>query len=118
MVAVDYHVDPTTIAVCVNSGPPPVTSNIATFNANGTVTWTDGAVWTPTKNPSPFITVTDSNHHVSNVALVNSVMLIGLIGDMQGVTGRRTGNKIYWSNGEVWQDFDFNALNAFFEMGL
>ena len=31
--AVDYHVDPTTIAVCVSPGPPAVDMNIATFDA-------------------------------------------------------------------------------------
>ena len=32
MTAVDYHVDPTTIAICVSPGPPPVDMNIATFD--------------------------------------------------------------------------------------
>ncbi len=31
--AVDYHVDPTTIAVCVSPGPPAVDADIATFDA-------------------------------------------------------------------------------------
>jgi hypothetical protein len=33
MTDVDYHVDPTTIAICVSPGPPPLEMNIATFDA-------------------------------------------------------------------------------------
>jgi hypothetical protein len=37
-------------------------------------------------------------------------------GPLLGVTGTRLNGKIYWSNGEVWNNFNFDALNAFFEM--
>jgi hypothetical protein len=38
-------------------------------------------------------------------------------GDDWRLTGTRLNGKIFWSNGQVWDNFDFNALNALFEMG-
>jgi hypothetical protein len=31
-----------------------------------------------------------------------------------GVTGTRTGSRILWSNGTIWDNFDYNALDALF----
>jgi hypothetical protein len=37
-------------------------------------------------------------------------------GSRLGVTRTLSANSIVWSNGQVWDNFDFNALNALFEM--
>ncbi|HTI51885.1 MAG TPA: hypothetical protein VL475_13070, partial [Planctomycetaceae bacterium] len=34
--------------------------------------------------------------------------------DWGGVVGTRTNGRIVWSNGTVWDSFDFNALDAVF----
>lgn len=91
--------------------------DMATFAAN-TVTWQIGSVvWTATANPPLVITATDSIGGVSHLKLLSASTLVGLNGPLQGIIGTRLNGKINWSNGDVWADFDYNALNAFFEMG-
>ena len=82
------------------------------------VTWQDRIfVWTQTSNPPQLITFTDASNTISHVKLLTSSTLVGLDGSLNGVQGTRLNGKIFWSNGQVWDNFDFNALNAFFEMG-
>ena len=50
------------------------------------------------------------------VGLLTSNTLIGLDGPMKGVDAVRLNGKLFWSNGAVWDNFDLNVLNAFFEM--
>jgi hypothetical protein len=98
-------------------------TDVATFSGNsqnGTsvVAWQDGIfVWTQTNNPPLLITFTDASNTISHVKLLTPTTLVGLDGSLKGVTGTRVNGKINWSNGTVWDSFDFNALNAFFEMG-
>jgi hypothetical protein len=63
------------------------------------------------------ITATDANSVTSHLAVLSPTLLIGLDGPLQGVNGTRLDGKNFWSNGQVWENLDFNALNAFFEMG-
>jgi len=82
------------------------------------VTWSDGVfVWTQTTNPPLLISSYDCNGILSHLKLLTPTTLIGLDGSLKGITGTRLNGKIFWSNGQIWDDFDFNALNAFFEMG-
>jgi hypothetical protein len=36
---------------------------------------------------------------------------------LQGLTATRVNDKLFWSNGDIWDNLDLAALNAFFEMG-
>ena len=58
------------------------------------------------------ITFTDTNGAVSHVQLQSRTTLVGLDGAMQGLTATRLNGKLFWSNGAVWDNFDFNAVNA------
>ena len=90
--------------------------DLATVSGN-TVTWQDGFVWTQTNaSVPPTITFTDSNGASFHVKLTSASTLVGLDGELAGVTATRQNGQIVWSNGAVWGDFDFNALNALFEM--
>lgn len=91
-------------------------NDIATFSGN-TVIWQDGFVWTGTSSPPITTTATDANGTISHLKLLSPTSLVGLDGALTGVTGTRLNGKINWSNGDVWDNFDFNLLNAFFEMG-
>ena len=91
--------------------------DVATISGN-TVTWQDGFVWTQTNALPLVVTFTDTNGSVSHVRLTSTTALIGLDGQFQGLTATRLNGKLYWSNGVVWNNFDFNALNALFEMAI
>jgi len=87
-------------------------------NDTSKVTWSDGVyVWTQTNNPPLLITATDQNGFSSHLGIQSPTILIGLDGPLKGVKGTRVNDEVDWSNGAVWLDFDFSALNAFFEMG-
>jgi hypothetical protein len=90
--------------------------DVVTFAANS-VSWQDGTVWTKIGVPAITTTATGANGAVSHLQLLSPVLLVGLDGPLQGVHGTRLNGRIFWSNGEVWTNFNFNALNAFFEMG-
>jgi hypothetical protein len=90
--------------------------DVATISGN-TVSWLDGSLWTQTNVVPLTITLTDMNGAVSHVKLTSSTALFGLDGALKGLTATRLNGKLVWSNGDVWDTFDFNALNAFFEMG-
>jgi hypothetical protein len=90
--------------------------DLATISGN-TVSWQDGSLWTQTNNVPLTITLTDPNGAVSHVKLTSPTTLIGLDRALQGLTATRLNGKITWSNGAVWDNFDFNAVNALFEMG-
>jgi hypothetical protein len=100
--------------------------------SNGKIVWSNGDVWseiltmqgtrigatgttlivaTPT-----LITLTDTNGAVSHARLVNATTIVVIDGAMSGVTGSRGNGTINWSNGAVWANFDFNALDALFSM--
>jgi len=90
----------------------------ATFSGNQVI-WADGIfVWTGTASPPPLlITLTDASNAISHVQLLTPTTLVGIDGPLVGVQGTRSNATIVWSNGDVWDNFDFNALNAFFEIG-
>jgi hypothetical protein len=98
-------------------------TDIATFSGNTQnvtrkLVWSDGVfVWTQTDNPPLLISSFDAGGKLSHLKLLTATTLIGLDGPMQGVTGTRLNGKIFWLNGQVWDNLDFNALNAFFETG-
>ena len=58
----------------------------------------------------------DSNGAVSHAQVQSSGTVVGLDGPLSGLTATRQNGQLAWSNGAVWNNFDFNALNAFFEM--
>jgi hypothetical protein len=62
------------------------------------------------------IAATDVNGAISHVQVLSATTLVGLDGSLGGVTGTRSNGQVVWSNGVVWNNFDFNALNALFEM--
>jgi len=89
--------------------------DVATISGT-TVTWQDGSVWTQTHNVPLTITLTDSNGAAFHAGLTSASTLVGLDGELAGVTATRVNGQFVWSNGAVWGDFDFNALNSLFEM--
>jgi|GEM_PF-3401389 len=88
--------------------------DLATISGN-TVTWQDGSVWTQTNAVPLTITLTDTNGAVSHVKLVTRTILQGLDGELLGLTAKRINNTLLWSNGDVWDNFDNDALNTLFE---
>ncbi len=95
---------------------PRYAGDTATFGTN-TVTWQDGNVWTETANPPVNVIATIQNGGVSHLQLTSATTLVGLDGPMQGMTGTRVNNEIDWSNGTVWSNFDYDLLDALFELG-
>jgi hypothetical protein len=95
---------------------PQYPNDLGTFAAN-TVSWHDGIVWTETANPPIKFTATDANGGVSHLVMQSATIFVGLDGPLQGVTGTRVNDEIDWSNLNIWANFDFDALNALFEMG-
>jgi hypothetical protein len=87
----------------------------ATFSGTK-VTWDDGFVWTQSTTLPLVVTFTAPNGSFSRIRVVDHGTVLGLVGPLQGKTGTRLNGKITWSNGTVWNDFDFNALNALFQM--
>ncbi|MBI3861871.1 MAG: hypothetical protein HY290_08235 [Planctomycetia bacterium] len=90
--------------------------DVATFAA-GNVVWQDGTIWTRSATPQVLITA-NVNGAASRLLAVNSTTLLGLDGSLQGSTGTRLNGKIYWSNGQVWTNLDFDQLNALFQMSV
>ena len=85
---------------------------------SSSINWSNGIVWTQTASPLLLITrVTDADGAVSHVQVQSATTLVGLDGPLQGVTGTRVDDEIEWSNGSVWANFDYDILNALFEMG-
>jgi hypothetical protein len=54
---------------------------------------------------------------VSHVRLTSPTTLIGLDRALQGLTATRLNDKLFWSNGAVWDNLDLELLNALFELG-
>ena len=90
-------------------------SDVATISGT-TISWQDGSLWSQTNVVPLTISLIDTNGVVSHVKLQSPTTLVGLDGPLSGLTGTRQNGQIVWSNGSVWDNFDFNALNAFFEM--
>jgi hypothetical protein len=90
--------------------------DLATISGN-TVSWQDGSLWTQTNALPLMISLLDTNNAVSHAQLTNASTLIVLgPGPLQNLTAMRLNGKLFWSNGMVWDNFDFNTLNALFEM--
>jgi hypothetical protein len=81
------------------------------------INWSNSIVWTKTNAVPLLITLTDSNGAVSHAQLTSPNSLIGLDGEMQGLTAMRVNGELFWSNGAFWANFDMNSINALFEMG-
>ena len=90
-------------------------AEVGTLTAN-TINWSNGIVWTQTNVVPLMTTLTDTNGAVSHVRLTSPTTVLGLDGELQGLTATRVNSGLFWSNGDVWDNFDFNALNALFEM--
>ena len=102
---------------------------VGTLSANSMIiNWSNGYVWTPT-NPVPLsIKLTDANGTNFHVQLTSATTLIALDPGIridgsfdytiQGRTATRQDDTLVWSNGDVWGNVDFNALNALFEMAI
>ena len=62
------------------------------------------------------ITVTDANN-VSYTAIIPSPGTIVITsGALNGIVGTQRNGAILWSNGIVWDNFDYNALNVLFSL--
>jgi hypothetical protein len=85
-----------------------------TLSANSIV-WSNQIVWTQTNAVPLLITLTDATGVVSHVQLTSQTTVVGLDGPLSGLTATRQNGQIVWSNNTVWDEFDFNALNALFE---
>jgi hypothetical protein len=95
--------------------------------ANGTILWSNNSVWyknlvayasgggsglTSVTATDSQIILTNKSGGASRAQITGANTLIAL--DWGGVTGTRSNGKILWSNGTVWDNFDFNALDAVF----
>ena len=58
------------------------------------------------------IVLTNKAGGTSAATLINPTTLVAL--NWGNVSGSRVDDKIVWSNGTIWDNFDFNALNAVF----
>ncbi|MBI3865204.1 MAG: hypothetical protein HY290_25295, partial [Planctomycetia bacterium] len=84
--------------------------------SGNTIVWDDGFVWTQVATVPPMITFTDTNNTSFHVQLTSRTTLIGLDGAMKNITATRLNGKLFWSNGAIWDNWDFNDLNALFQM--
>jgi len=61
--------------------------------------------------------VTDSVNQNGLIShLYSATILDTLQSSLPGVIGTRVNDEIEWSNGDVWANFDYDAINALFEM--
>jgi CSLREA domain-containing protein len=88
----------------------------ATFSP-GKVTFNNGSSWTQTNAPLPTVTFTDTNGATFKIQMLTRTTFIALSGNLTGMTGTRQDDRLTWPNGTVWNNFDFNAVNALFQMG-
>jgi len=90
-------------------------NDVATLSG-GNINWSDGSFWGSQATGAPIlVTATDTNGAVSHIRLLNAASLIVVDGPLQQVAGTRVNNGLELSNGDLWANFDFNALNALFE---
>jgi hypothetical protein len=89
-------------------------NDVGTFT-NGNINWSDGTTWSSITLQPLLLAATDTNGAVSHVQFLSATTLIALDGPMSGLNGARQNGQIVWSNGTVWDGFDFNALNALFQ---
>ncbi len=99
------------------------TYNIAAWNLQATfgpgeVAFSNGSFWFQTNSPLPSVTLTDTTGATFKVQMLTQTTFIALGGSLAGMTGTRQDNAISWSNGDVWNDFDDNALHALFQMSV
>jgi hypothetical protein len=87
----------------------------ATFSP-GKVTFNNGSSWTQTNAPLPTVTFTDTTGVSFKVQMLTSTTFIALGGPLGAIPATRQGDKLVWANGTVWNNFDFNAVNALFQM--
>jgi hypothetical protein len=97
------------------------TYNIAAWNlqvtiGTGQITFGNGSFWTQISGPQPNVSLTDTNGAAFKVQFTTPTTFVALQGTLAGITGTWQNGAIVWSNGTIWNDFDFNALNALFEM--
>jgi hypothetical protein len=84
--------------------------------SGNTIVWSNQYVWTQTNVVPLLIALTDTNGSVSHAQLTSATTLVGLDGTIIGLTAIRLNGKLFWSNGQIWDNFDPDALNALFEM--
>jgi hypothetical protein len=100
---------------------------IATFGATGNITFAAiatpnvvAATWVKTSALLPLITMTDTTGAVFHVRITSSTTMVVVDGTAllpAGTIGTRQSKLISWSNSSAsWNTFDFNALNALFQM--
>ncbi len=97
------------------------TYNIAAWNlqvtfGSGQIAFGNGSFWTQINAPLPNVTLTDTNGAAFKVQFTTPTTFVALQGTLAGMTATWQNGAIVWSNGTIWNDFDFNALNALFEM--
>jgi CSLREA domain-containing protein len=97
------------------------TYNIAAWNLQATfspgkVAFNNGTSWTQTNGPLPTVTFTDTTGVSFKVQMLTSTTFIALGGPLGAIPATRQGDKLVWANGTVWNNFDFNAVNALFQM--
>jgi hypothetical protein len=102
-------------------------SQIATFSGvNITFAKTSApntviATWLPSNSLLPLVTFTDTDGTVFHVRITASNQLTVVDGNANvpaNVVGTRNSKQINWSNNSsAWNNYDFNALNALFQMG-
>jgi hypothetical protein len=94
---------------------------------DGQILWSNGSVWnknlvaSATGGGAGLVSVTATNAQIiltnksggtSRAEVTAAGTLVAL--DWGGVTGTQSNGRIVWSNGTVWDNFDFNALDAVF----
>lgn len=100
--------------------------------SNGKIVWSDGETWNKsltilgTQNGQPTsqsisitatpttIVASDINGNAVGLRLLSATSLRATTGSLAGQIGTRRDGKIFWQGGTVWENFDFNALNALF----
>jgi hypothetical protein len=107
------------------------TVTIGSGTSTGELIWSDGTIWSEALS----ISGTDNGSGMTTIEAVPSKILVtdyltgsgktvhtvqtGTTNDgpLKSVQGIRVNTAIDWSNGDIWTNFDLDALNAFFLMG-
>jgi hypothetical protein len=101
--------------------------NVTGTVINGQILWSNGSVWnknlvvsatssgagaTSIAATSTQILLTNTSGGTSRAQVTGADTLVAL--DWSGLIGTRSNGRIVWSDGTVWDNFDFNALDAVF----
>jgi hypothetical protein len=103
----------------ISQGKISWTTNNDIWSESLTITGSKNSTGTTTITATPTSLVMSDGTNTFNAQITSSttvVITVGTAAMPAGTIGTRQNGKIVWSNGVTWNNFDFNALNALFDM--